>query len=206
MMHAALNPTSVAPRPGVSLSADDREIRTRLQVRSYKTSAILEKRSVGPIGSITGILAPYNSLSCDLGGFRETYQPGCFNEFLESGEDALVLGFHNPENVLGRRSQGSALLWEELDGLHFEADLPDTLFARDLRTLMERGDVNCSSAAFYILQHHWEQRSSGRVRIVEKASLVEGSVVSLGAYSTASCEFSQKEIASACERGIRLIR
>lgn len=179
------------------------------QLGTIRLSANDQKRD-----QISGILAPYNSLSCDLGGFREIYQPGCFKEFLESGEDALVLGFHNPENVLGRSANGTARFWEEADGLHYEAELPDTQFARDLKTLIERGDVRGSSAAFYILQHRWESRSTGRVRIIEKASLVEGSPHSLVAYDSSSAQtvaqedqlaaIHETEIAKAKSRRLRL--
>lgn len=156
----------------------------RLDVREAGSEAGFKKSAA----VITGLLAPYNSLSCDLGGFREIYQPGCFKECLESGEDMLVLGFHNPENVLGRSANGTARFWEDADGLHYEADLPDTQFARDLKTLINRGDIKGSSAAFYILQHRWEQRPSGRVRIIEKAKLVEGSPHSLVAYENSTAQ------------------
>ncbi len=143
--------------------------------------------------SITGILAPYDKMSCDLGGFREVYTPGCFTRFLKSNDDALVLGFHRPENVLGRRSNGTANFWDEADGLHFSAEMPDTQFARDLKTLIERGDVRGSSAAFYITKHRWETRSGERVRIIEEAELVEGSPHSLVAYEHSTAVVVEKD-------------
>lgn len=135
---------------------------------------------------VAGILAPYNSLSTDLGGFREIYEPGCFSESLRSGDDARVLFNHNVDFVLGRKSANTARFWEEADGLHYEADLPDTQVARDLVVSMRRGDIRESSAAFYILSHRWEQRSGVRTRIIERAKLVEGSPHSFAAYEAST--------------------
>lgn len=178
-----------------------------LAVRRFGTAKLstMASETGHSVERVSGILAPYNSLSCDLGGFQEIYQPGCFSECIKSADDFRVLFNHNPDHVLGRRSAGTARFWEEADGLHYEADLPDTQAARDLKTSMERGDIRESSAAFYILQHRWEQRSTGRVRIIEKAKLVEGSPASFAAYehSTAAvAEPAQQEMPAAAEAPI----
>lgn len=165
-------------------------------MRAFGTLHMSTQKDASDVGVIRGLLAPYNSMSCNLGGFYETYQPGCFKRFLESDDDALVLAYHNPEHVLGRRSAGTARFWEDKDGLWYEADLPDTQVARDLKTSVERGDVKGSSAAFYITQHRWEQRSGGRVRIVEEASLVEGSPHSFVAYSETSAVTSEEQMSA----------
>jgi phage head maturation protease len=91
---------------------------------------------------------------------------------LTAGDDLVTVPQRNPESVLGRRSMNTARFWEESDGLHYEADIPDTLFARDLKTLIDRGDVRESDVLFSITQSHWEQGASGRVRIVEKGVLI----------------------------------
>lgn len=139
----------------------------------------------GATRQVTGVLAPYDSLSCDLGGFREVYQRGCFSEFLAT-DDPRVLFNHDPNCLLGRKSAGTASFTDEPDGLHYTADLPDTQVARDLQVLMERGDIRESSAAFYILQYRWEQRGETRVRVIEKARLVEGSPHSFAAYESST--------------------
>lgn len=135
--------------------------------------------------TISGVLAPYRSVSSDMGGFVETYEPGCFNDFL-AGDDQRVVFNHDSNLILGRKSAGTARFWEEPDGLHYSAVLPDTQYARDLQALIQRGDVTGSSAAFYILAHRWEQRGDRRVRVVETARLVEGSPCSFPAYETSS--------------------
>jgi len=141
-----------------------------------------------PVARVKGVIAPYNSLSSDMGGFQEEYQPGCFAEFLKT-DDPRVLYNHNIDAILGRKSAGTARFWEEPEGLHYEADLSEnTQVGRDMRGHLERGDVKESSAAFYIYQYHWEQRGDVRVRVIEKARLVEGSPHTFAAYGSATAE------------------
>lgn len=157
-----------------------------------------------PHGRISGVLAPYEVLSCDLGGFREVYSAGCFKKSLETG-DPLLLAFHDPSKVLGRKSVGTARFWEEADGLHYEADLPDTQDARDLKVLIERGDVRGASAAFFIERYRWETRGGERVRVVEQAELVEGSPHSFTAYKDTTAGADQAASAALDELiGVRL--
>lgn len=158
-----------------------------LALRKFGTAALAPSGDVATQAKVSGVLAPYGSLSCDLGGFKEIFEPGCFSEALKTG-DERVLYNHNIDNVLGRKSAGTARFWDEPDGLHYEADLPDTQAARDLRASMERGDIRESSAAFYILSHRWETRSGWRTRIIEKAKLVEGSPHSFAAYDSTTAK------------------
>lgn len=131
--------------------------------------------------TITCRVAPYNSRSKDLGGFVEVYAPGCFDESL-ARDDQRALFAHDPRFVLGRKSAGTARFWSDANGVNFEADVPDTTWANDLLTSMDRGDISQSSASFFIEQQHVELRDGQKVRVVEKARLVEGSVVSSAAY------------------------
>jgi HK97 family phage prohead protease len=143
---------------------------------------------------ITGILAPYNSLSCDLGGFKEAYQPGCFRKSLaDPNSDPRVCFCHEATLILGRRGAGTARFWEEADGLHYECELPDTQCGRDVQALVQRGDIFASSAAFYLTKHHWETRAGQRVRVVEEAQLVEGSPHSFAAYGGASASIAPSD-------------
>jgi HK97 family phage prohead protease len=189
-----LSPIMIAPRAGLSALTSE----NTFQLRVFAGGAALQTKPVSTLGGVHGIVAPYNSMSCNLGGFYEIYEPGCFSDFLKSDEDALVLGFHNPEMVLGRRSAGTANFYDAVDGLHFHVEeLPNTTYANDLKVAMSRGDIDASSAGFYINQARWEQRGNSRVRIVEKATLVESSIVSLGAYGAATAEISQNQLAAA---------
>jgi hypothetical protein len=161
---------------------------------------------VGAPGSsrktISGMVAPYNSLSLDLGGFKELYAPGCFNASLRAGGDPRVCFNHNPDAILGRASAGTARFFDTPVGFSYEADLPETQYARDVRTLIDRHDVNQSSAAFIVLRHRWELRDGQRVRVIEEAQLIECSPVSFAAYAetTATMQISPDDPVRALKR------
>lgn len=141
---------------------------------------------------ISGILAPYGAPSCDLGGFQEVYMPGCFMDSV-AVDDPRILHNHNVDMILGRKSADTARFWDEADGFHYEVDLPDTQYARDLRVSMERGDVRESSAAFYITDHSWEQRDGIRTRVVKKARLLEGGPQGFAAYENSTAAISVED-------------
>lgn len=167
------------------------------RVLALRRTIAVQMLAGGAKKQVRGMVAPYDSLSEDLGGFREIYQRGCFAESLKAGDDVRVLFNHNIDHVLGRTSSGTARFWEDAAGLQYDADLPDTQIARDLAALMERGDVRESSAAFYILQHRWEQRGGDRVRVIEKAKIVEASPHAFAAYGATTAAVEEQADAEA---------
>lgn len=173
-----------------------------LHLRSFDTRAQLAPS--GDSRLITCCVAPYNQLSSDLGGYKEIYQPGCFTESLTSG-DCRALFNHNPDYVLGRQSAGTARFFERPDGLYFEADAPETQWSSDLLTSMRRGDINQGSSAFFILRPRWEYRSGQKVRVIEKAKLVEGSVVSFAAYESSQASAEQPASSASAAVALALI-
>lgn len=145
------------------------------------------------------VVAPYNQLSCDLGGFKEIYEPGCFTESLASREDFLVLAHHDPRTIIGCQSAGTAEFYETSEGLCFKATAPDTQWARDLATSMQRGDIKNGSAAFYILKSRWAYDDAQKIRVIEKAALVEGSICAFAAYSSSTAVVEEQEQTIAAE-------
>jgi HK97 family phage prohead protease len=135
-------------------------------------------------GKLRLLIAPYGR-TANLGNFDERYRPGCFSDGGMNG-DLRVLAFHAESNnyVLGRVKAGTARFWEdEHAGIFAEATVPDTTWARDLMTSVERGDIDQASASFYITKATYETTADGRrVRWVERAILVDGSVESQAAY------------------------
>jgi hypothetical protein len=83
-------------------------------------------------------------------------------------------------------------LEEDMTGLRFEAELPDTQEARDLYTLVERGDVDQMSFAFRVIRQKWSSDRSERT--LTEVSLADGdvSVVTYPAYAATSVEARQK--------------
>jgi HK97 family phage prohead protease len=89
---------------------------------------------------------------------------------------------------LARTKNGTLRLQEDQTGLYMDADLPDTQAARDLYTLVERGDVDQMSFAFRVIRQKWNE---GRTeRTLTELSLADGdvSVVTYPAYPTTSVE------------------
>lgn len=184
-----------------TLGRDDAGRKIILAVRrSAGTMLNLASAEAGSakVARVNGIVAPYNSVSGDLGGFQEVYQAGCFDKWLAT-DDPRVLAFHNPEHVLGRKSANTARFWSDAAGLHYEADLPDTQVARDLRVSMERKDVRESSAAFYITDYAWENRSGVRTRVIKEARLVEASPYSFPAYTESTAQSEEVPQATAVD-------
>lgn len=151
----------------------------------------LEVRSAPALRSsalITGCFAPYGELSGDLGGFREEYAPGCFADSMAS-DDIRAYFNHDPAHVLGRKSANTLRLSEAAAGAQIEIDAPATTWADDLGVSMGRGDINQMSCAFFIQQHKMELRGGSRVRVIERARLVEVSVHADPAYAGTSAKF-----------------
>ena len=132
--------------------------------------------------TIRGRAITYGSVSQDLGGFRELFRPGS----VRLASDLVILANHNPSMVLGRTSSGTARAWDDGQGVRFEADAPDTQWARDLQTSMERGDIAACSFAFRVPpggdEFYYDQTRQTVIREVFTAEVSELSVCTLPAY------------------------
>lgn len=118
----------------------------------------IEVRAVeGDKPMIRGYAAVFNSLSEDLGGFRERIAPGAFKRALASNPDVLCLVNHSIDQMLGRTMNGTCRVKEDDKGLCFECDLPDTSAGRDVRALISRGDMSQCSFTFGIDEDTWDE-------------------------------------------------
>lgn len=140
----------------------------------------LRAEGSGKSRRIVGHAALFNSLSLDLGGFRERIDPGAF----EGAEraDVRALFNHDPNHVLGRTKAGTLKLKEDERGLLTEIHPPDTQLARDLATSIARGDVDQMSFGFRTLEDAWEKRDGENIRILKKVELFDVSPVTFPAY------------------------
>jgi HK97 family phage prohead protease len=143
----------------------------------------IETRAEGG-DTIKGHAAVFNSLSEDLGGFREKLLPGAFRNVLTDDVRALIN--HDSNLVLGRSTSGTLTMSEDERGLYVEIVPPATQAARDLMQLMQRGDVTQMSFAFSIRgeDQQWTENSDGSwLRTIGKvARLYDVSVVTYPAY------------------------
>ncbi|MCL4818935.1 MAG: HK97 family phage prohead protease [Vicinamibacteria bacterium] len=144
----------------------------------------LERRAEGGGATLVGYAALFGSLSVNLGGFREQIEPGAFKESI-SEDDIRSLFNHDEDHVLGRLANKTLRLAEDAKGLRFENDLPDTQTARDLATLIERGDVSQMSFAFRVKPNgdRWDEDPElGLVRTLTAVRLRDVGPVTFPAY------------------------
>lgn len=133
---------------------------------------------------LRGHAAVFNSLSEDLGGFREQILPGAFADALETDDVRLLI---NHDGLpLARNRSGTLKLSEDTRGLAFTADLdendPDV---QRLLPKLARGDVNQMSFAFQVKPggQDWAKDDDGKtIRTLKKLRLQDVSIVTFPAY------------------------
>jgi len=116
------------------------------QVR-YSATDFDIRSTDGGGNTLIGHAAVFNAEAVIAGMFREQIAPRAFRKSIKEN-DVRALFNHDPAMVLGRNKAGTLRLKEDEVGLAYEVDLPDTQAARDLWTLIDRGDITQSSFAF----------------------------------------------------------
>ena len=130
---------------------------------------------------ITGYAAVFNSLSEDLGGFREKIDPGAFADTLNTG-DVRALKNHNSDYVLGRNKSGTLTLSEDQRGLKIDIIPPDAQWAKDLMVSIDRKDIDQMSFGFRTIDQMWEGEYPEEIRTLMKVELFDVSPVTFPAY------------------------
>ena len=136
------------------------------ELRSFALNEFRVDSEEGAQPKMYGHAAMFDSLSGDLGGFREQIAPGAFSKSLESA-DIRALFNHDSNIVLGRNKAGTLRLKEDKNGLAIEIDPPDTQAARDLMVSMQRGDINQMSFGFRTITDKWEKRDGEWLRTLK---------------------------------------
>jgi HK97 family phage prohead protease len=158
----------------------------RPEIERRVVTASIEVRAKDKTKMLVGYGAMFGVRSEDLGGFVEEIAPGAFDESLRGNVDVLARGEHDSRMLLGRRSNGTLRLSIDNVGLRYEVDPPDTTAARDLMTLVERGDVKQSSFAFFIENREdeaWSVTAEGTpLRTLKRVALVDVAPVAQPAY------------------------
>ncbi len=162
----------------------------------------VEQRAAADNGTVTviGYAAVFGD-TADIGGyFRETIARGAF---ANSIRDADVRAYfdHDRGRVLGRKSAASLRLSEDAKGLRVEIDLPNTSDGRDVRELIERGDISGMSIGMIVLKESWDQTVEPALRNIQEVVLREVSIVSEPAYEGTSIALRSLEAARRERRG-----
>lgn len=132
---------------------------------------------------ITGHAAMFNSLSSDLGGFREQILPLAFEKSIKGG-DIRALWNHDANIVLGRNRSGTLRLSEDVSGLAFEVDMPDTALIRDMvMSPIQRQDVSACSFGFYTVRDKWQKVDGEWIRSLLECDVFDVSPCTYPAYT-----------------------
>lgn len=155
--------------------------KTDIERRNFPVTELRAITDEKGLRRIVGYAAVFNSLSEDLGGFREKIDPGAFKKTIGT-DDVRALWNHNDDYVLGRNKSGTLSLLEDAHGLKIDILPPDVQWARDLMVSIERGDVDKMSFGFRTISDRWEMKDSDEIRTLEEVKLYDVSPVTFPAY------------------------
>jgi len=160
--------------------------------------------------TLRGHAAVFNSLSEDLGGFRELLAPGAFRAALRGTPDVRLLFNHSSNHVLARSTaqidgKPSLEIREDATGLHVWAIIEPRTWVNDLAIEMKSGLIDQMSFAFSLRDggDDWAVAEDETViRTINAdgiSSLYDVSVVTQPAYQ--ATEVGIRELRSAVESG-----
>ena len=145
------------------------------------------ERRAGEDGKMTvaGYASVFGEVTSIGGYFDEVVARGAFTKTIAAA-DVLAYFDHDRGRILGRSSSGTLRLSEDDRGLAVEIDLPDTTDGRDVRTLIERGDIRGMSFGFRVTREEWDETGEVPKRTIHEVDLREVSIVSEPAYDGTS--------------------
>ncbi len=163
-----------------------------------------EIRTKGSTPRLGGYASVFDQTT-DLGWLgRERIAQTAFAAVLaDATTDVRALWNHDAQYLLGRQAAGTLRLSTDSRGLEYEVDLPDTQYARDVRALAERGDLDGASFAFVPGDWTWDETTETRTH-TSVARLVDVAPVTFPAYAGASTE--ARSLPDAVRRRGQLIR
>lgn len=131
----------------------------KIESRMLKNAELRAKAG----STIAGYAAVFNSPSEPL-PWIETIAPGCFARAISEKQDVRCLFNHDACHILGRVQAGTCFLREDLTGLFFECETPDTEAGRAVWTAVKRGDISECSFSFPIdsVSDRWTNKGMER--------------------------------------------
>lgn len=135
---------------------------------------------------IGGYAAKFNKLSRNLGGFVERIDAGFFAKSEGDGWPEVMARYNHDDNrLLGTTAAGTLRLAVDGTGLDYQVDVPAS--REDVMELVQRGDVQRSSFAFYTFEDDWAMTDDGfPVRTLLSGRLVDVAPVNTPAYMDTS--------------------
>lgn len=121
---------------------------------------------------IEGYAIVFNSLSNNLGGFREIIEQGAITDELIKNSDIVCLMNHDiKKGLLARSYHGRGSLKLDIDehGLHYSFEAPKTALGDEVLEGIRRGDISKCSFAFVCGEDNWTKDENGEyIRHVKK--------------------------------------
>jgi HK97 family phage prohead protease len=157
--------------------------------------------------TIRGHAAVFNRESLDLGGFKEVIAPRAFADVLRRNPDVHLDWDHDTRYVLARTTSGTLDLSEDATGLLVNARVAPTSYSKDLRILMERGDIDQMSFKFTVAEDTWDlqHRGTSQERVLRTVTrvgnLFDATVTAQGAYPSTDVAVVRSMIGNAISRG-----
>lgn len=142
--------------------------------------------------TIKGTAIVFDSLSNDLGGFKEIIKRDAVTQDLIDKSDIVMNYNHNNQNVILARSKngkGTLQLFLTDNGVDFEFSAKKTAFGDELLESVRCGDLDKCSFAFKLAKggESWVKDNGQYIRTITKIeSLHDVSIVTSPAYSATS--------------------
>jgi len=164
-----------------SISQESEQM-AKIEKRTNEVKFELRAVEGGDGMTFTGYAAVFNSPSEPL-PFIERIAPGAFKRSLKARNDIKLLWNHDTGSVLGSTRAGTLKLEEDNYGLRVTAVLPETTLGKDVRTLVQRGDVSAMSFGFSVPANGDTWNTDGTERTLRSVRIHEVSIVAFPAYS-----------------------
>lgn len=140
---------------------------------------------------IRGHAIVFNSVSVNLGGFREIIKPEAVDRTLQEAADVRALWNHESGVVLGRTRAGTLALTRDARGLKVDIDPPS--WAGPQLESIARGDVTGMSFGFHVIEDEWRDGDDGiPLRLVSDMRVSEVSIVTFPAYTATDVTVAQR--------------
>ena len=164
-------------------------------IRDFRTQFEITRDEQTPDErTIEGYFALYESETELWAGSYEIISKGAFENTIQKN-DIRALWNHNTQYVLGRNKNGSLQLKADDKGLFATIKLPNTQYAEDLYSLVQRGDIDQASFGFNIIDEEMEELADGGYRWrIKDIDLHEISVVTFPAYENTSVQAREKQV------------
>ena len=133
---------------------------------------------------IGGYAIVWNSLSTDLGGFKEICSPKMLDRTLRENPDVLALRDHRTDLLIGRTTAKTLQLETDSTGLAFTITLPATSIGDDTAENVRVRNLTGCSFGFATREDSWAVDDNGNVvRTLLDVDLYEISITSFPAYA-----------------------